>query len=104
MRVIFTGDPAELAQEGGLSRTSTTIFGKRFPMSAEVDVSDLPEGQRKKLVNNPHFRVVGVDAPAVPLVVPVSARAEADVEKATSEASGEEVASALRQRAPRKAG
>lgn len=76
MRVIFTGDPVELegmANGHGLSRTSTTIYGVTFPMGAEVDVSQLPQKLQMKLANNPHFRLAGIDAPAAPLLVPMSA-------------------------------
>lgn len=72
MRVIFIGDPAELERNEGLSRMSTTMFGVTFPMSAEVDVSHLPEGLKQKLLTNPHFRPAGVEAPAAPLVLPAS--------------------------------
>lgn len=82
MKVIFTGDPTELARNESLSRMSTTLFGVEFPMGAERDVTHLSEAQKRKLLNNSHFRVAGVDAPAVPLIVPVSAAvahaAEAD--------------------------
>lgn len=100
MRVIFIGDPVELAQDASLSRTSTVIFGKKFPMSAEVDISDLPDAQKRKLANNSHFRVVGVDAPAAaPLVIPVSARAvEVSADLEVGQGGGEEVASAAPRR------
>lgn len=73
MRVIFIGDPAEIARGEGLSRLSTTLYGVTFPMSAEVDVSHLTDKQKHKLLNNGHFRAAGLDAPPVPLIVPVSA-------------------------------
>lgn len=73
MKVIFTGDPIELERGEGLSRLSTTIYGKIFPMNAEVDVSDLSQKQQQKLLNNAHFRLAGVDGPAVPLILPVAA-------------------------------
>lgn len=73
MKVIFTGDPLELERGESLSRLSTTMYGKTFPMGAEVDVSDLPQKLQQKLLNNAHFRAAGLDAPPVPLVVPVSA-------------------------------
>lgn len=73
MRVIFIGDPIEMERGEGLSRLSTSIYGATFPMSAEVDVSHLSEAQKRKLLNNSHFRAAGVDAPAVPMVLPVSA-------------------------------
>lgn len=72
MRVIFKGDPTELERGEGLSCVKTTLFGVTFPMSAEVDISHLPEGAQKKIIGNPHFAVAGVDAPAAPLVLPVS--------------------------------
>lgn len=62
MKVIFTGDPLELERGESLSRLSTTMYGVHFPMSAEVDVSHLLDVQKRKLLNNSHFRVVGVDA------------------------------------------
>jgi hypothetical protein len=75
MRVIFTGDPAELERNEGLSRLHTEMFGVRFPMSAEVDISHLPEGAQKKILGNPHFRAAGVDAlAATTLVVPASVK------------------------------
>lgn len=93
MKVIFSGDPLELERGEDLSRLSTTIFGKKFPMGVEVDVSDLPEKQQRKLLNNSHFRAVGLDAPPVPLVVPVSAlTAKPDPVLAQAETAQEEVA------------
>lgn len=89
MRVIFTGDPDELERGVGLSRLSTTQFGKVFPMSAEVDVSDLPESQQRKLANNRHFRVAGVEGPPVKLVVPVAAPAAEAVRPARGKAKAE---------------
>ena len=82
MRVIFIGDPIELERGEGLSRLSTTLYGVTFPMSAEVDVSHLPEAQKRKLLTNPHFRAAGVDAPAAPLIIPASAVAPAAAEAA----------------------
>lgn len=98
MRLIFIGDPVELegmANGHGLSRTSTTIYGVTFPMGAEVDVSHLPPKLQQKLLQNPHFRGAGVEAPAAPLLVPVSALTPQPVEEepaadgAESEADGE---------------
>jgi hypothetical protein len=82
MKVIFTGDPAELEAGAGLSRLSTSIYGVTFPMGAEVDVSHLSDVQKRKLLNNPHFRPAGVDAPsgAPTLVVPKPADVEALLE------------------------
>jgi len=81
MRVIFQGDPNELegvAKGLGLSRTSTTLYGVNFPMSAEVDVSHLPLKLQQKIVNHTHFRVVGVDAePQRSLILPSAISAEA---------------------------
>ena len=77
MKVIFTGDPLELERGESLSRLSTTMYGVHFPMSAEVDVSHLLDVQKRKLLNNSHFRAAGVDAPPVPLIIPVSAQAAA---------------------------
>ncbi len=70
MRVIFTGDPTEIERAEGLSRVSTELYGVKFPMSVEVDVSHLSPVLKNKLMHNPHFRVAGIDAPAVPLILP----------------------------------
>lgn len=70
MRVIFTGDPTEIERAEGLSRVSTELYGVKFPMSVEVDVSHLPLKLQQKLMHNPHFRVAGIDAPAAPLILP----------------------------------
>lgn len=86
MKVIFTGDPLELERGESLSRLSTTMYGVHFPMSAEVDVSHLLDVQKRKLLNNSHFRVVGVDAetprtliiPAGVAVAPLQAEAPAE--------------------------
>lgn len=81
MRVIFQGDPNEIegmAKGLGLSRTSTVMFGVVFPMSAEVDVSHLSEVQQRKLANNSHFRVAGVDAePVRTLILPAAVQQQA---------------------------
>lgn len=77
MKVIFIGDPLELERGESLSRLSTTMYGVTFPMQAEVDVSHLSDVQKRKLLNNSHFRAAGVDAPPVPLIIPVSAQAAA---------------------------
>lgn len=88
MRVIFIGDPVELERAEGLSRMSTTLYGVTFPMSAEVDISHLPLPLQQKVLRNPHFRAAGVDAPAVPLVFPVSAPApDAPVDEDDAEAA-----------------
>ncbi len=78
MKVIFTGDPQELDIGAGLSRLSTVMFGKTFPMGAEVDVSDLSQDQLRKLLGNPHFRDASAVAPRVSLVLPASASLAAD--------------------------
>jgi len=85
MRVIFTGDPIEMERGESLSRLSTQIYGVTFPMSAEVDVSHLSEVQQRKLLNNPHFRAAGVDAPAVSLIVPSAARTAASADEVVEE-------------------
>jgi len=82
MKVIFTGDPIELARNESLSRMTTTLFGVDFPMGAERDVSHLSDQQKRKLLTNPHFRAAGVDAPAAPLIIPASAVAPAAAEAA----------------------
>jgi hypothetical protein len=85
MKVIFTGDPIELERAEGLSRLSTQMFGMNFPMSAEVDVSHLSDKQKLKLANHSHFRVAGIDAPAAPLVLPVSALRPAQAAEAVDD-------------------
>ncbi len=90
MKVIFTGDPVELEMDRGLSRTSTHLFGKTFPMGAEVDVSDLSQDQLRKLLGNPHFRDASVGGARVQFIVPASvAQAAAD---AGDEGDAEEAA------------
>lgn len=102
MKVIFSGDPIELERGEGLSRVTTTLYGVVFPMSVEVDVSHLSEVQKRKLLNNPHFRAAGVDAPAVPLVLPAShVAAPAQVDAQTD--SGAEIATTARPRKSQKA-
>lgn len=88
MKVIYTGDQNEIERGEGLSRLSTALFGMTFPMSAEVDVSHLPDGQKRKLLNHPHFRAAGVDAAPVPLIIPASASVQAA--QPEGEASGAE--------------
>ena len=95
MKVIFIGDPLELERGESLSRLSTTLYGVTFPMSAEVDVSHLSDDQKRKLLNNSHFRVAGVDAetprtliiPAGVAVAPMQAEAPAE---AAAEATGDD--------------
>jgi len=96
MRVIFIGDPIELERGEGLSRLSTTLYGVTFPMSAEVDVSHLSEMQKRKLLNNPHFRPAGVDAGPQQLVLPAAATPEAESAEsaAATEDDAEEAAAA----------
>lgn len=108
MKVIFTGDPLELERGEGLSRLSTTIYGVTFPMGAEVDVTHLSETQKRKLLNNSHFRVAGVDAEQPrPLVIPAGAvvaplQAEASVEAAGDDAEDDAAAAAHAERAASK--
>lgn len=94
MRVIFQGDPNELegmAKGLGLSRTSTTMYGQVFPMSAEVDVSHLPLNLQRKISTNAHFRVVGVDAePVRSLLLPAAPAASAEAQSAESAAAVED--------------
>ena len=47
MKVKFNGPEAECE-----------VFGVTFPADKAVDVSDLPEAQRRKLAGNPTFSVV----------------------------------------------
>lgn len=102
MKVIFTGDPIELERGEGLSRLSTQLFGKTFPMSAEVDVSDLSETQKRKLLNNPHFRAVGVDALPVALVLPASVTAASEPAVIDDDADEQVAAAAHAERAAAK--
>ena len=91
MRVIFVGDPIEIERGEGLSRLSTELYGVKFPMSAEVDVSHLPDKLKQKLLNNPHFLAVGVDAPVPPLIIPAGAESAAlDDEEAAEAAAHKE--------------
>lgn len=107
MKVIFTGDPIELERGEGLSRLSTQVYGVNFPMSAEVDVSHLSDVQKRKLLNNPHFRAAGVDAlpsqgliiPAGAVVVPLQAEAPA---QADDDAEEQAAAAAHAERAANK--
>ncbi len=92
MKFVYTGDPAELEADRGLSRTSTVMFGKLFPMGAEVDVSDLNQDQLRKLLGNAHFRDASVAGSRAQLFIPASvAPAAAD---AGGEADQEEEAAA----------
>lgn len=105
MKVIFTGDPIELQRNEGLSRMSTTLFGVDFPMGAERDVSHLSEQQKRKLLNNPHFRAAGVDAEAPrTLIIPAGAvvaplQAEAPTDAADDDAEEQAAAAAHAERA-----
>lgn len=105
MKIIFTGDPIELANGQGLSRLTTQMYGVTFPMGAEVDVSHLSETQKKKLLNNSHFRPAGVDAPPAALILPVSMQAapaaadDGDAEEAAEAAAHAERAAAKRKKA-----
>lgn len=98
MRVIYRGDPAELERGESLSRMSTTIYGVTFPMSAEVDVSHLPQKLQQKLLNNPHFTPAGVDAPAK-LIMPTPLADSAGAESADELAEEEAEAAAHAERA-----
>lgn len=88
MKVIFVGDPLELERGESLSRLSTTMYGVTFPMQAEVDVTHLSDQQKRKLLNNSHFRVAGVDGetprtlivPAGAVVAPLQAEAPAQAD------------------------
>lgn len=76
MKFVFTGDPTELEAERGLSRTSTVMFGKHFPMGAEVDCSDLSQDQLRKLAGNREFMDASEAASRrTPLIIPASAAA-----------------------------
>lgn len=104
MKVIFTGDPQELEAGAGLSRLSTQMFGKTFPMGAEVDVSDLSHDQLRKLLGNPHFKDSSeVGAMRAPLILPASVAPAADVgvdeEEAAEAAAHAERAAAKRKKA-----
>jgi hypothetical protein len=79
MKFVFTGDPAELEADRGLSRTSTVMFGKIFPMGAEVDVSDLNQDQLRKLLGNREFMDASVaGGMRGPLIIPASVASAAD--------------------------
>jgi len=104
MKVVFTGDPVELEAGEGLSRVSTSMFGKFFPMGVEVDVSDLSQDQVRKLLGNPHFKEASVaNAVRAPLIVPASAvtaaDADGDAEEAAEAAAHAERAAAKRKKA-----
>ncbi len=76
MKFVFTGDPAELEAERGLSRTSTVLFGKLFPMGAEVDCADLNQDQLRKLLGNPEFKEASVAGGVrAQLIIPASVAA-----------------------------
>lgn len=104
MKLVFTGDPAEIEAERGLSRTSTVMFGKFFPMGAEVDVSDLNQDQLRKLLGNREFTEASVaGAMRGPLIIPASAAPAADAgvddEDAAAAAAHAERAAAKRKKA-----
>lgn len=63
MKVMFTGDP-----RGGDNSAGIRMFDRLFPMGQEVDVSDMPEAQQRKLAGNAHFVVSGSpgEPPAAP--------------------------------------
>lgn len=70
MRLIYRGDPNELAKGGGLSNTSIgPIEGVTFVMGVPTDASPLSERTRAKLAKNNHFEVVADEeaAPATPV-------------------------------------
>ncbi len=76
MKFVYTGDPAELEAERGLSRTSTVMFGKLFPMGAEVDCADLNQDQVRKLLGNPEFKEASVvGGMRAQLIIPASVAA-----------------------------
>jgi len=103
MKVVFTGDPQELEVGAGLSRLSTAMFGKIFPMGAEVDVSDLNQDQVRKLLGNPHFKEASVaSAVRAPLILPASVAQAADVGGDDEEAA-EAAAHAERAKSKKKA-
>jgi len=58
MLVKYNGDPTEVSRGGGLSNTSTNVFGRVFRMGDVVDVSDLSPVFQKKLAGNPAFQVM----------------------------------------------
>lgn len=58
MKVIFIGNEAVNADGQPIDTNDVCRqFGKVFVKGQEVDVSDLPEAQRRKLAGNKHFRV-----------------------------------------------
>lgn len=54
MKVMFTGDP-----HGNDTSTGVRMFERLFPMGQEVDVTDMPLDQQKKLAGNSHFVASG---------------------------------------------
>lgn len=58
MLIRYNGDPTEVSRGGGLSNTSTDVYGRTFRMGDVVDISDLRPDYQKKLANNPAFEVV----------------------------------------------
>ena len=55
MKIKFIGNPQNEKDTAKVCET----MGKVFVLGQEVDISDLPEAQRKKLAGNHHFEVVG---------------------------------------------
>ena len=96
MKFVFTGDPAELEAERGLSRTSTFLFGKHFPMGAEVDCADLNQDQIRKLLGNREFTEASVaGGMRAQLIIPASvAAASAQAADAGDDDAEEQAAAA----------
>lgn len=55
MKAMFTGDP-----KGGDDSAGVRLFERLFPAGQEVDVSDMPLEQQRKIAGNNHFVVSGV--------------------------------------------
>lgn len=95
MKFVFTGDPAELEAERGLSRTSTVVFGKHFPMGVEVDCADLNQDQVRKLLGNPEFKEASVaGGMRAQLIIPASVAAASASAADAGDDDAEEAAAA----------
>lgn len=89
MKLIFRGDPGELALGGGLSRTSIDMHGVHFQTGVPVDVSHLSEAQKRKLSTNNHFEIVADEASAVVAPAPIAESDELAEEAAEAAAHAE---------------
>lgn len=95
MKFVYTGDPAELEADRGLSRTSTVMFGKLFPMGAEVDCGDLNQDQLRKLLGNREFTEASVaGGMRAQLIIPASVAAASAAPADVGDEDAEEAAAA----------